>query len=180
MNVKIKKALRADVHVETSHLWIIYLGVVVALGFLIDCVIAPIWHESCKVIDYNELIMSAGIIAGLEAVRKYALTNFKYLKDLTDVKPAEKGAPAKKNSPEEILKEKLWVPCVGWFLVLGYAVNILLIPFIDGINEVDWNFLHASVSIFLTISGLREYGVYSKTEKELWKNGGGTEADAAQ
>ncbi|MBO6282214.1 MAG: hypothetical protein J6N49_06785 [Alphaproteobacteria bacterium] len=172
MNAKIKKALRADVHVETSHLWIIYLGVVVALGFLVDCVIAPIWHEYCRVIDYSELITSAGIIAGLEAVRKYALTNFKYLKNLTDVKPAE-GTTPKKNSPEEILKEKLWVPCVGWFLVLGYAVNILLIPFIDGINEVDWNFLHASVSIFLTISGLREYGVYSKTEKELEKENAG-------
>ena len=173
-----KKILRADVHVETSHLWIIYLGVVVALGFLIDCFVAPIWHDVCKVIDYNELITSAGIIAGLEAVRKYALTRFKYLNELTNVKPM--GTPGK-NSPEEILKEKLWVPCVGWFLVLGYAVNILLIPFIDGINEVDWNFLHASVCIFLTISGLREYGVYSKTEKELFKDGGsGNDADAKQ
>ena len=178
MKQKLKKILRADVQIETSHLWIIYLGVVVALGFLIDCVIAPIWHESCKVINYNELITSAGIIAGLEAVRKYALAKFKYLSELT--LPTSSQTPTK-NSPEEILKERLWVPCVGWFLVMGYAVNILLIPFIDGIKEVDWNFLHAAVSIFLTISGLREYGVYSKTEKELWKeNGSGPSADTAQ
>ena len=160
-----KSAMRADVHVATSHLWILGLGTVVALGFLIDCFIAPIWHEVCKVIDYNELITSAGIIIGLEAVRKYALTRFKYLNELSMV-------TSSKNSPEEILKERLWVPCVGWFLVLGYAVNILVIPFVDGIDEVDWNFLHAAVSIFLTISGLREYGVYSKTEQELLKEGG--------
>ena len=167
---KIKELVRTDVRVDTSHLWIIGLGAVVALGFLIDCFVAPIWHEFCKVIDYNELITSAGIIIGLEAVRKYALTKFKYLNNLALVNPS-------KNSPEEILKEKLWVPCVGWFLVMGYAVNILLIPFINGIEEVDWNFLHASVSIFLTISGLREYGVYSKTEQELLKESGSGTTD---
>lgn len=166
---KIKELVRTDVRVDTSHLWIIGLGAVVALGFLIDCFVAPIWHEFCKVIDYNELITSAGIIIGLEAVRKYALTRFKYLNELAEPTPTLMPA---KNSPEEILKERLWVPCVGWFLVLGYAVNIVLIPFIDGINEVDWNFLHAAVSIFLTISGLREYGVYSKTEQELLKETG--------
>ncbi|MCQ2735120.1 MAG: hypothetical protein MJ212_04140 [Alphaproteobacteria bacterium] len=149
--------------VETSHLWIVGLGIVVALGFLIDCVIAPVFSAYCKNIDYEELLGSAGIIVGLEATRKYALARFKYLKDLAIV-------GAKKNPAEEVLKEKLWVPCVGWFLVCGYVVNILLIPFIDGIKEVDWFFLHASVSMFLIVSGLREYGVYSETEKHLVEN----------
>lgn len=158
--MSLAKIIKKDVKVETSHLWIVGLGIVVALGFLIDCVIAPVFSAYCKNIDYEELLGSAGIIVGLEATRKYALARFKYLKDFAIV-------GVKKNTAEEVLKEKLWVPCVGWFLVCGYAVNILLIPFIDGIKEVDWFFLHASVSMFLIVSGLREYGVYSETEKHF-------------
>lgn len=164
MKEKFERIMNTDVRVQTSHLWVIALGAVVALGFFIDCVIAPIFSEWCRKIDYEELLESAGIIIGLEATRKYALTRFKYLKDLTTVN-------VKKNSPEEILKEKLWVPAVGWCLVCGYAVNILLIPFFEGIKEVDWFFLHAGVSIFLVVSGLREYGVYSKTEKQMIEDG---------
>lgn len=161
---KFSEVMNTDVHVSTSHLWVIGLGVVVALGFFIDCVIAPIFSEWCKVIDYEELLESAGIIIGLEATRKYVLTRYKYLNDLTI-------SGTKKNTPEEILKEKLWVPAVGWCLVCGYAVNILLVPFIDSIKSVDWFFLHAGVSIFLVVSGLREYGVYSKTEKQMIEDG---------
>ena len=84
---------------------------------------------------------------------------------------------SKKNTPEDILKEKLWVPCVGWFLVLGYAVNIILIPFFGGIEEVDWGFLHYSVSMFLVVSGLREYSIYSKTEGHIISNVDTTTSD---
>lgn len=167
---KIKEVLRADVRIDTSHLWIIGLGAVVAIGFLIDCFIAPIWPEFCNKIDYEELVYSAGIIVGLEATRKYALTRFKYLNDFAMVN-------SKKNTPEDILKEKLWVPCVGWCLVLGYAVNIMLIPFISGIEEVDWGFLHYSVSMFLVVSGLREYGVYSKAEEQMINDASATPLD---
>ena len=100
MKETFERIMNTDVRVQTSHLGVIALGAVVALGFFIDCVIAPIFSEWCKVIDYEELLESAGIIIGLEATRKYVLTRYKYLNDLTI-------SGTKKNTPEEILKEKL-------------------------------------------------------------------------
>ena len=156
---RLRFLLGKDVHIRTSHLWIVGLGVVIGFGFLVDCIIAPLLPNICAIIDYNELMISAAIVAGLEAARKIVMAPFKYLNDLT-ISNTEK-------SPEALLREKVWMPCVGWFLVGGYAINIMLLPFIkEGINEVDWSFLHATVSIFLTLSGMREYGVYARTEKQ--------------
>lgn len=153
------KWLRMDVRLETSHLWIVGLGIVVALGFVVNCCVAP-FYEPCIPIDSEQLILSASIVAGLGTARQFVLYKFKYLESL---QPPQDDA---KKVAEDILKERLWVPCVGWALVFGFAVNMLLVPFFsESIRPVEWSFLQASIGIFLTISGTREASLYNKVEQ---------------
>lgn len=145
--------LLKNVKIKTSHLWMIGLGTVICLGFLVNCAIAP-FMPTCNPIDNDQLIWSALIIAGLASLRENVLMRFKYLQDL---KPLTKK---EKSSAEEILKERIWVPCVGWCLVIGYAINMVVLPFFHELRLVDWNFLHTSTSLFLLLSGAREAGIY--------------------
>ncbi len=144
---------------DTSHLWMIGLGIVICLGFFVNCAIAP-FVPICEPIDYSELILAASIVAGLGTARQVVLVRFKYLDGLASMSPSEKA------SAEEILKERLWVPAIGWCLVIGFAVNMLVLPFFHDFRLIDWSFLQSSIAIFLTISGARELGVYSQQHNE--------------
>lgn len=147
--------LRSDVKIKTSHLWMIGLGIVIGLGFFINCAVAP-FAPLCNPIDNEQLILAASIVAGLGTARQVVLMRFKYLQDLQPFTEKEKA------TAEEILKERFWVPCVGWCLVIGFAVNMLVIPFFHEFRPVEWSFLQSSIGIFLTISGAREIGIYSQ------------------
>lgn len=154
---KITRFLQSGVHIKTSHLWMIALGVVIALGFFINCLVAP-FYLGCAPINETELILSASIVAGLGTAREAVLYRFKYLQDLQPPLGDRKTA-------ENVLKEKLWIPCIGWFLCGGFAVNYLLLPFFDWIRPVDWGFLQSALGIFLTISGTREVSIYAQNNK---------------
>ena len=153
--MKIINFLRSDVKIHTSHLWMIGLGLVICLGFFINCAVAP-FVPVCDPIDSEQLILAASIVAGLGTARQVVLMKFGYLKDLQPFSENEKA------TAEEILKERLWVPCVGWALVIGFAVNMLIVPFFHSFRPVEWSFLQSSIGTFLTISGAREIGIYSQ------------------
>lgn len=154
--------LRSDVKIKTSHLWMVGLGIVIGLGFFINCAIAP-FVPLCNPIDNEQLILAASIVAGLGTARQVVLLKFKYLQDLQPFPEKEKA------TAEEILKERIWVPCVGWCLVIGFAVNMLVIPFFHDFRPVEWSFLQSSIGIFLTISGAREIGIYSQQNDKISK-----------
>ena len=156
---KIFNFLRSDVQIKTSHIWVIGLGIVIGLGFFINCAVAP-FIEICNPIDYEQLILAASIVAGLGSARQVVLAKFKYLQDLPPMSEKEQA------TAEEILKERLWVPAIGWCLVIGFAVNMLVLPFFHEFRMIDWSFLQSSIGIFLTISGAREIGVYSQQTSE--------------
>lgn len=160
---KIIKLVKTDVELQTSHLWIVGLGIVIALGFILNCCVAPFYFQ-CQPIDEEQLILSASIIAGLGTARQFVLYKFKYLQNMKQPASQESDEPSNpKQVAEEILREKLWVPCVGWSLVFGFAVNMLLIPFFpDDIRPIEWSFLQSAIGIFLTISGTREASIYKK------------------
>lgn len=161
--------LQMDVKIKTSHLWMVALGVVIALGFAINCVVYP-FYGGCNPVDPEQLILAASIVAGLGTARQLVLYRFKYLSGLQNREP-------KKISPESILKERLWVPAIGWFLAFGFAVNMVIIPFFPQIREIDWSFLQSSIGIFLTISGAREIGLYSQGTTPEGKDEETTEED---
>ncbi|MBQ9271404.1 MAG: hypothetical protein IJ218_03975 [Alphaproteobacteria bacterium] len=154
--------LLRDVKIKTSHLWMVGLGLVICLGFFVNCAVAPFMSE-CNPIDNEQLILAASIVAGLGTARQVVLLKFKYLADLQPFTEKEKA------TAEEILKERLWVPCVGWALVIGFAVNMLVVPFFHDFRLVDWSFLQSSIGIFLTISGAREIGIYSQRSEHIAK-----------
>lgn len=162
--------LLRDVKIKTSHLWIVGLGLVICFGFFVNCAIAP-FISICNPIDTEQLILAASIVAGLGSARQVALVKFKYLQDLSldDEKgnDKEKENEDEKVSAEDILKECLWVPCIGWALVIGFAVNMLVIPFFHDFRLVEWSFLQSSIAIFLTISGAREIGIYSQQRRRI-------------
>lgn len=161
----VTKLMRMDVKMQTSHLWIIGLGIVVALGFFINCVVAP-FYWACIPIDEEQLILSASIIAGLGTARQLVVYRFKYLQGILTNPLSQDVQTDNKKMAEDVLREKIWVPCVGWALVLGFTVNILLLPFFsEYIRAIDWAFLQSSIGIFLTISGTREAGMYKKVEE---------------
>ena len=156
---KFKKILGVEVSIKASHFWMIALGIVIALGFLVNCGIFP-FYKGCTAIDTGELILTASIFAGLGTARQIMLYKFKYLENLQP--PLNSGSP----DGEQIFKERLWVPAVGWCLAIAFAVNMLLIPFFSAIRPVDWGFLESSLAIFLTLSGAREYGIYAQNQNE--------------
>ena len=161
--MKITKLMRKDVQVHTSHLWIIGLGTVVALGFLVNCGIAP-FVPSCEPIDWLQLFLSASIIAGIGTARQWALMPFKYI-NTSDIENDEKNTDGEETSAEKILRERIWVPCIGWCLVIGFAINMLVVPFIHEVRQIDWSLLQASISMFLTLSAARERIIYGHDAK---------------
>ena len=72
---RLAKWLRMDVKLKTSHLWVIGLGIVVALGFVVNCCVAP-FYALCKPIEGEQLILSASIVAGLGTARQFVLYKF--------------------------------------------------------------------------------------------------------
>ena len=96
--------------------------------------------------------MTLAIMLGLGGARDIVLQRFRYLG------PVQKAIDATANG--KVLSNKIWIPAIGWILVLGYSNNFVVYPYFD-INPVDWEGLLASLSIMLTVSGARDYGIYA-------------------
>jgi len=136
--------------IKKSRLWIPALGVVIAYGFFHNCVVAP--HVACKVVDWTNLILAFSIVIGLGGARDVVLRKYKYL---GEVKTAVK---------KSTLSNKIWIPFIGWCLVAGFANNFVLVPY-TSLPEVEWSGLMAALSIMLTVSGARDYGIYTQERK---------------
>ena len=137
------------VKVKRSRLWIPALGGVIAIGFFINFVLAP--HiESCRPINWLELFAPFALITGIGSIRDIKLRKFIYLGPL-DIKPLDK---------KKVLSNKLWIPSIGWCLVLGYANNLILAQFIESFKVVDSYALGVTLFTLLGISGYRDVGIY--------------------
>ena len=142
------------VHIKKSRMWIPALGVVIALGFFINCVLAP--HLDCTPVDWEDLVAPFGMIIGWGGLRDVLLRKFIYLGPLLN---------AKSDPAKGILTNKVWIPFIGWCLVFGYANNILLVPFFSAVKVVSWEGLMLTLGTLLTVSGFRDYGIYAQERK---------------
>lgn len=144
--------------IKKSRMWIPALGVVIAYGFFHNCAIAP--YFNCRAIDWTQLILTFSIVLGLGGARDIVLQKFYYLGEV------EKSINAANSRS---LGNKIWIPAIGWCLVLGFSNNFIVASYFN-IVMIDWGGLLSALSILLTISGARDYGIYAserKAEKNL-------------
>lgn len=149
-----------DVDLRTSHLWIIALMVVIVGGFTVNCVIYPFSKLLVPVvpIDHSQLMISAALLAGIEATREFVLKKFKLDKIDVKINPTLEA--------ENMLKEKIWLPAIGWIITFGCAINMWLHPFFpEHLYQVPWELVQICIAFFLTLSGTREYNLYASKAK---------------
>lgn len=149
------------VNVKKSRMWIPAAGFVLALGFMNNCMILP-YLEGGETISWFNLITTFAVMLGLGGVRDFVLRKFSYLGPVLEKNKAlqEKGR----------LTNKTWIPIIGWCIVGGLFNNCCIYPFFK-IGLVDWTGLWATLSILLTISGAREWGIYAEDRRALEKQG---------
>ena len=134
--------------------------VVIVGGFVVNCVIYPFSKLLVPVIpiDHSQLMISAALLAGIEATREFVLKKFKLDNLNIEVNSILEA--------ENMLKEKIWLPAIGWVITFGCAVNMWFYPFFaDQLFPVPWELIQICIAFFLTLSGTREYNLYADKAK---------------
>ena len=149
------------VNVKKSRMWIPAAGFVLALGFMNNCVILP-YLEGGETISWFNLITTMSLLLGIGGVRDFVLRKFNYLAPVLDAN--------KKLQETGPMTNKVWIPCIGWFLVAGLFNNCCVYPFFK-IGLIEWEGLWAALGLLLGISGARDWGIYAEDRKALEKQG---------
>lgn len=152
METKKSKGL-FSLKIKKSRLWIPALGVVIAIGFFNNCAIYP-WIDS-KVVPWDNLIITFALMVGWSGTRDILLRKYLHLGPILDNAKPAKG----------ILTNKVWIPAIGWCLVLGYINNCILYTYAVTPKEVDWIWLMITLTVMLTASGYRDVGIYKQESK---------------
>jgi hypothetical protein len=150
------------IKIKKSRLWVPAAGIVLAFGFFNNCVLLPFLTGGEEVSWFN-LILALSIMLGLGGARDIVLRKFRYLGPILE--------ESKKNQSKGFWTNKIWIPLIGWCVVGGLFNNCCVHPFFT-IGEVEWSGLLTTLSILLSISGIREYGIYEKDREVLKENGG--------
>ncbi len=134
-------------------MWIPALGVVIFFGFFNNCALYPI--VECEVISWEWLIMTFLLLLGWGGARDVILRKYIYLGPILDGAKKAKGW----------LTNKVWIPAIGWCLVLGFGNNIILHPYGITPREVEWYGLFFALAVLLTASGFRDVGIVQQENK---------------
>ena len=146
--------------IKKDRLWITAVGSALAFGFLNNCAIAPLLETNQ--VSWMYLILSLSVMLGIGGARDVVLRQFRYLGSVLQ--------ESQKSASKGFWTMKVWIPAIGWCLALGFTCNCCLFPFIK-IGEVNWEGLLGALSILLTVSGVREYKIYSADRKALQEKG---------
>ena len=160
MKLKIKK----------SRLWVPGAGIVLAFGFFSNCCLQPLL-EGVQEVSWTNLLFTLAIMLGLGGARDVALRKFRYLGEVLK--------ETKKTQSTGFWTNKIWIPTIGWCIVGGLFVNCCLYPFLD-VGEVEWSGLLSGLSILMTVSGFREYGIYAQDRMVFEKTPGDTMPEATE
>lgn len=161
MNEKKKKS---RIKIKKSRLWIPAAGIVLTLGFFNNCILLP-FLKGGENISWLNLWLTLLILLGCSGARDIALRKFRYLEPIL--------REAQKSQSKGFWTNKIWIPSIGWCIVGGLFNNCCIHPFLT-IGEVEWSGLLTSLSILLSISGVREYFIYDKDREVLNQNDGKT------
>lgn len=147
--------------VKKSRLWITGVGVALAFGFFNNCAVVPFLSGS-ETVSWTYLILSLSVMLGIGGARDVVLRQFRYLGPVLQ--------ESQKSASHGLWTMNVWIPAIGWCLALGFACNCCIYPFFK-IGEVSWEGLLGALSILLTVSGVREYKIYSADRKVLEEKG---------
>jgi hypothetical protein len=153
------------VKIKKTRMWVPAAGIAIALGFANNCLVLP-YYDGGKEVDWFNLILAMSIILGLGGARDVVLRKFNYLGKVVEEN--------QKRQSKGVFNNKVWIPSVGWFITAGLFHNCCIHPFFD-VGLVEWSGLLSTLSILLTISGAREFGIYTADKKAMDQ---GLEADA--
>ena len=152
-----------DRKIKKSRLWIFGVGEALAFGFLNNCAIVP-FIEGARPVSWTYLVLALSVMLGIGGARDVVLRQFRYLGSV--IKEREKSEAGTKG----LISIKVWIPTIGWCLALGFVCNCCISPYFD-IGEISWEGLLATLSVLLTVSGVREYKIYSADREVLQEKG---------
>lgn len=137
------------------------VGVALALGFFNNCAVIP-YLNGADTVSWIWLMLSLAVMLGIGGARDVVLRQFRYLGPVLNER--------EKSKSKGFWALKVWIPAIGWCLAIGFFNNCCVYPFVR-IGEVSWEGLLAVLSVLLTVSGAREYGIYSADRKVLREKG---------
>ena len=139
----------------TKKLWISAVGFVLALGYIINCIVEPSFGGSVRLIDWDELNQSLLILLIISGTRDVTLEGIKLIGGKVSIKNV-KECEDPDCQPFRKAVKRYWIPVVGWALVGGYFMNCVMWPLVPSVTVVDWDSLGTALLIMLAISGGRD------------------------
>lgn len=141
--------------IMTKKLWISAVGFMLALGYIMNCIVEPSCAGVVRLIDWEKLNQSLLILLIISGTRDITLNGLKAFGGRISIKNV-KECTEPDCQPFRKAVKRYWIPVVGWALVGGYFMNCVLWPLLPQITVVDWDNLAAALLTVLIISGGRD------------------------
>lgn len=141
--------------IMTKKLWISAVGFMLALGYIMNCIVEPSCAGAVRLIDWENLNQSLLILLVISGTRDITLNGLKVFGGRISIKNV-KECTEPDCQPFRKAVKRYWIPVVGWALVGGYFMNCVMWPLIPRITVVDWDHLSSALLIVLIISGGRD------------------------
>lgn len=138
--------MKTIVKLAQKRLWIPAIGFSLVFG-LINCCIMTIFFDI--EVDWASLITSLSLLVGISGTRDVVLKNIK-----SAVTVVEDSIPTLK-----INAKRLWIPCFGWVLAIGFFICYVLVPWFEKLEPANLSQMNTALAIMLAISGARDVGL---------------------
>lgn len=139
----------------TKRLWISAVGFMIAIGYIMNCIVEPSCQGAVRLINWSDLNQSLLILLAISGTRDITLEGIKLIggrisiKNITECEDPE-------CQPFRKAVKRYWIPVVGWALAGGYFMNCVMWPLIPTITIVEWDNLAIALLTLLAISGGRD------------------------
>lgn len=141
--------------IMTKKVWISAVGFMLALGYVMNCIVEPSSGGAVRLIDWNNLNHSLFVLLVISGTRDITLNGLKIFGGKISIKNV-KECTEPECQPFRKAVKRYWIPVVGWALVGGYFMNCVMWPLVPRVTVVDWDNLATALLIVLIISGGRD------------------------
>lgn len=137
--------------------WLLGAGYCLAGGYVMNSFIIPaicmFSDMQVQLIEWKHLHISLVILLVVSSVRNITVGKIKLFGGKVVIDTVEDHICKDKKCKLlfKRITERYWIALVGWALVLGYFVNCFVVPFANGIPEVDWYHLNIGFLILMVV-----------------------------